>query len=81
MQVDDTQALHMVFDLAEKEGLILGGSSGVNVAAAVQLGKRLGAGKRIVTVLCDSGSRYQSKLFNPDFLREKNLPIPPWLET
>ena len=81
VQVDDTQALHMVFDLAEKEGLILGGSSGVNVAAAVQLGRRLGAGKRIVTVLCDSGSRYQSKLFNPDFLREKNLPIPPWLET
>ncbi|MBC6444772.1 MAG: cysteine synthase A [Alphaproteobacteria bacterium GM202ARS2] len=81
VQVDDTQALNMVYDLAEKEGLILGGSSGVNVAAAVQLGKRLGKGKRIVTILCDSGNRYQSKLFNVDFLREKNLPVPSWLET
>ena len=66
--------------LLHEEGLFLGSTSGVNVAAAVQIAKRLGPGHTIVTILCDYGTRYQSKLFNPDFLRSKNLPVPAWLE-
>jgi cysteine synthase A len=69
-----------VFDLLEHEGLCLGGSTGNNVAGAIRLAKELGPGKTIVTILCDFGSRYQSKLFNPDFLRSKKLPVPEWLE-
>jgi cysteine synthase A len=69
-----------VFDLLEHEGLCLGGSSGVNVAGAVRLARELGPGRTIVTVLCDIGTRYQSKLFNPAFLRSKDLPVPSWLE-
>lgn len=79
-QIPDSEALPYVFDLLEYEGLCLGGSSGINVAGAVRLARDLGPGKTIVTVLCDYGNRYQSKLFNPDFLRSKNLPVPHWLE-
>jgi cysteine synthase len=79
-QIPDEEAIPIVFDLLEHEGLCLGGSSGVNVAGAIRLARALGPGHTIVTVLCDSGTRYQSKLFNPDFLRSKNLPVPAWLE-
>jgi len=79
-QIPDEEALPVIFDLLEHEGLCLGGSSGINVAGAIQLGKYLGPGHTIVTVLCDYGTRYQSKLFNPEFLRSKNLPVPAWLE-
>lgn len=79
-QVPDDEAIPMVFDLLEHEGLCVGPSSGVNVAGAVRLAEQLGPGRVIVTVLCDYGTRYQSKLFNPEFLRSKNLPVPRWLE-
>lgn len=79
-QITDEEALPIVFDLAEHEGLLLGGSSGINVAGAIRLAKELGPGHTIVTILCDSGVRYASKLFNPAFLREKNLPMPAWME-
>ncbi|MBZ9938183.1 cysteine synthase A [Mesorhizobium sp. BR1-1-16] len=79
-RIDDAEALEIVFDLAEHEGLILGGSSGINIAGAIRLAKDLGPGHTIVTILCDYGTRYQSKLFNPAFLREKGLPVPAWLE-
>ena len=78
-QVTDEEALPIIFDLAEHEGLLLGGSSGINIAGAMHLARELGPGHTIVTILCDSGTRYQSKLFNPSFLREKNLPVPGWL--
>ena len=78
--IPDEEAVPIIFDLLEHEGLCLGGSSGINVAGAVRLAKDLGPGKTIVTVLCDYGSRYQSKLFDPKFLREKGLPVPAWLE-
>ena len=79
-QIPDEEAVPVVFDLLIKEGLYLGGSSGINVAGAIRLAKKLGPGHTIVTVLCDSGARYASKLFNPAFLRSKNLPVPPWLD-
>ena len=79
-QIPDAEALEQVFDLVMHEGLCVGGSAGVNVAGAIQLARKLGPGKTIVTVLCDHGSRYQSKLFNPAFLREKGLPTPPWID-
>ncbi len=79
-QVDDREALDVVFDLAENEGLLLGGSSGVNVAGAMRLARHLGPGHTIATILCDSGARYASKLFNRGFLESKGLPVPPWLE-
>ncbi|WOJ89453.1 cysteine synthase A [Methylocapsa polymorpha] len=79
-QISDEEALPIVFDLAEHEGLLLGGSSGINVAGAIRLAKDLGPGHTIVTILADSGARYQSKLFNPEFLRSKNLPVPAWTE-
>jgi cysteine synthase A len=79
-QVSDEEALPILFDLAENEGLLLGGSSAVNIAGAIRLARELGPGHMIVTVLCDSGSRYASKLFNPEFLRSKNLPVPGWME-
>ena len=79
-QITDEEALPIVFDLAEHEGLLLGGSSGINVAGAIRLARELGPGHTIVTILCDSGSRYASKLFNPDFLASRNLPIPGWLQ-
>ncbi|HEV2557464.1 MAG TPA: cysteine synthase A [Microvirga sp.] len=79
-QIPDEEALPLAFDLLENEGLCLGGSSAINVAGAIRLARHLGPGHTIVTVLCDSGTRYQSKLFNPDFLRSKALPVPAWLE-
>src|SRR3974390_554859 len=79
-QISDAEAVPFIFDLLEHEGLCLGGSSGINVAGAVRLAKELGPGHTIVTILADYGTRYQSKLFNPQFLREKNLPVPQWLE-
>ena len=78
-QVPDEEALPVVFDLLSEEGLCLGGSSGVNVAGAMKMAREMGPGHTIVTVLCDYGTRYQSKLFNPDFLKEKGLPTPSWL--
>lgn len=78
--IPDDEALPIVFDLLEHEGLVLGGSSGINVAGAMRLARDLGPGKTIVTILCDYGTRYQSKLFNPAFLREKGLPVPSWLD-
>lgn len=78
-RISDEEALPIVFDLVQEEGLCLGGSSGVNIAGAMRLARTLGPGHRIVTILCDHGSRYQSKLFNPEFLREKGLPLPSWL--
>ena len=79
-QIPDEEALTICFDLLKEEGLCLGGSSGINVAGAIRLAQELGPGKTIVTILCDSGVRYQSKLFNPVFLREKGLPVPKWME-
>lgn len=78
--VADEEAVPVIFDLLEHEGLCLGGSSGINVAGAIRLARDLGPGRTIVTVLCDFGTRYQSKLFNPQFLRAKSLPVPQWLE-
>jgi cysteine synthase A len=78
--ISDEEAVRIIYDLLEHEGLCLGGSTGINVAGAIRLAKQLGPGKTIVTVLCDSGNRYQSKLFNPDFMRSKKLPVPEWLE-
>ena len=78
-QTDDTEALKIVYDLIEKQKIILGGSSGINIAGAVKLAKKLGKGKTIITILCDDGRRYASKIFNKDFLKSKNLPIPKWL--
>ena len=79
-QIPDEEAVRIVFDLLEHEGLCLGGSSGINVAGAIRLAKKLGPRHTIVTVLADYGTRYQSKLFNPEFLRSKGLPTPSWLE-
>ena len=79
-QIADSEALPYIFDLIEHEGLCLGTSSGINVAGAVRMAQDLGPGHTIVTILCDFGTRYQSKLFNPSFLREKGLPIPRWLD-
>lgn len=79
-QIPDSEALDIVFDIVENEGLCLGGSSGINIAGAIRLARELGPGHTIVTILCDYGNRYQSKLYNPDFLRSKNLPVPTWLE-
>ena len=70
----------MIYDLTKHEGLCLGGSTGVNIAGAIRLARQLGPGKTIVTILADTGGRYQSKLFNPAFMRSKNLPVPEWLE-
>lgn len=79
-QIPDEESLPIIFDLLRHEGLCLGGSSGVNVAGAIRLARHMGPGHTIVTVLCDFGTRYQSKLFNPVFLREKGLPVPDWLD-
>ncbi|SMH59528.1 cysteine synthase A [Azospirillum agricola] len=79
LQITDEEALPIIFDLIRTQGLVLGGSSGINIAAAIRVARDLGPGHTVVTILCDGGQRYQSKLFNPDFLREKNLPVPDWL--
>ena len=78
-QITDNEALPYIFDLLREEGLVMGGSTAINMAGAVRLAKEMGPGHTIVTVLCDFGTRYQSKLFNPDFLREKELPVPDWM--
>ena len=78
-QIDDIEALNLVYDLIEKQKIVLGGSSGINIAGAIKLAKQLGPGKTIVTILCDHGRRYASKIFNKEFLKSKNLPIPKWL--
>ena len=78
-QTNDTEALNIVYDLIEKQKIVLGGSSGINIAGAIKLAKKMGPGKTIVTILCDHGKRYASKIFNKEFLKEKNLPIPKWL--
>ena len=77
--IPDAEALPIVFDLLREEGLVLGGSSGINVAGAIRMAKQMGPGHTIVTILCDYGTRYQSKLFNPDFLTGKGLPVPDWM--
>lgn len=79
-QIPDREAVEIVFDLLQHEGLCMGGSTGINIAGAMRLAKQMGPGHTIVTILCDIGSRYQSKLFNPAFLRSKDLPVPEWLE-
>lgn len=78
-QVPDEESLKVAFDLLQYEGFCLGGSSGVNVAGAMKLAKQMGPGKTIVTILCDGGARYMSKMYNPAFLKEKGLPTPPWM--
>lgn len=80
LQVTDEEAMPVIFDMILKEGLVLGGSSGINIVGATKLAKQLGPGHTIVTILCDLGTRYQSKIFNPVFLREKGLPVPEFLE-
>jgi cysteine synthase A len=77
--ISDTEMMEAIFDLAQHEGLLMGGSTGVNVAGAMRMARDMGPGHTIVTILCDHGSRYQSKLFNPDFLASRNLPTPPWM--
>ncbi len=79
VQVTDDEMLHVVFDLLKSDGLCVGGSAGLNVAAAMKIARKLGPGHRIATILCDGGERYRSKIFNPAFLAEKGLPTPPWL--
>ena len=78
-QIDDSYALDVMFKLVEKEGLFLGGSSGINVAGALEMAKKIGPNKNIVTILCDSGARYQTKLYNRNFLLNNNLPCPDWI--
>jgi len=78
-RIPDSEALPIVFDLLKHEGLCMGGSTGINIAGAIRLAKEMGPGHTIVTILCDYGTRYQSKMFNPTFLRSKNLPTPDWL--
>jgi cysteine synthase A len=78
--IPDEEALPLIFDLLEHEGLCMGGSTGINVAGAIRLARDMGPGHVIVTILADYGTRYQSKMFNPQFLREKGLPVPDWLE-
>jgi cysteine synthase A len=80
-QIPDEEALPIVFGLIQEEGICVGGSTGINIAGAIRLARQLGPGHTIVTVLADFGTRYQSKLFNPDFLRSKSLPVPDWMET
>jgi cysteine synthase A len=78
-QIPDEEALPIIFDLLEHEGLCMGGSTGINIAGAIRMAKKMGPGHTIVTVLCDYGTSFQSKLFKPVFLRSKNLPVPHWL--
>ena len=78
-QTNDTEALNLVYDLIEKQKIVLGGSSGINISGAIKLARKMGPGKTIVTILCDHGKRYASKIFNKDFLKSKNLPVPKWL--
>lgn len=79
-QVTDTEALNIVFPLVQEEGMVMGGSTGVNIGGAIKMAKEMGPGHTIVTILCDYGNRYASKLYNPEFLRSKDLPVPEWME-
>lgn len=79
-RVSDEEALDAIYNMVLHDGLVMGGSAGINVAGAMKLAREMGPGKTIVTILCDSGQRYQSKIFNPEFLTEKGLPLPPWLQ-
>ena len=79
-RLSDADALPLIYDLMRDEGLFMGGSTAINVAGAVALAREMGPGHTIVTILCDSGQRYQSKIWNPEFLRSKDLPVPAWLE-
>jgi cysteine synthase A len=79
VQITDEEALPILFQMAQEEGLVLGSSSAINVMGAIRVAEQMGPGHTIVTILCDSGSRYQSKLYNPAFLRSKNLPVPSWI--
>ena len=79
-QITDQEALPIIYNLLQNEGLCMGGSTGINIAGAIKMGQKMGPGHTIVTILCDWGHRYQSKIFNPSFLREKGLPIPGWLD-
>jgi cysteine synthase len=79
-RIPDAEALPIVFDLLQDEGICMGGSTGINIAGAMRMARDMGPGKTIVTILCDYGSRYQSKLYNPAFLKEKGLPVPEWLD-
>jgi cysteine synthase A len=78
-QISDKEALEVIFELNQLEGICLGGSSGINVSGAIRMAREMGPGHTIVTILCDYGQRYQSKVYNPEFLREKGLPVPPWI--
>ena len=78
-RIDDVEMLNVIFDLVEHEGLVMGGSTGINVAGAIRMAKDMGPGHTIVTILCDQGARYQSKIFNPAFLKERGFPVPKWL--
>ena len=78
-RIDDVEMLNVIYEMVEHEGLVMGGSTGINVAGAIRMAKDLGPGHTIVTVLCDQGSRYQSKIFNPEFLKERGFPVPKWL--
>ena len=78
-QVDDVEALNIIFDLVKNQKIKLGGSSGINIAGAIKMAKKMGPGHNIVTILCDNGNRYESKLYNKNFLASKKLPIPDWL--
>ena len=78
-QTDDTEALNLIYELIKDQNIILGGSSGINIAGAIKLAKKLGPGNNIVTILCDPGERYASKIYNKNFLKSKNLPLPKWL--
>ena len=78
-QISDKEALEVIFELNQLEGICLGGSSGINIAGAIRMAREMGPGHTIVTILCDYGQRYQSKVYNPEFLREKGLPVPPWI--
>ena len=78
-QTNDTEALNIIFRLIQDQNIVLGGSSGINIAGAIKLAKKMGPGNNIVTILCDDGRRYASKIFNKTFLKEKNLPVPNWL--
>jgi cysteine synthase len=79
-RISDAEALPLCFEMLEDEGICLGGSSGINIAGAIRMAKEMGPGHTIVTILCDYGNRYQSKLYNPAFLKEKGLPVPQWLD-
>jgi cysteine synthase A len=78
-RIDDVEMLNVIYDMVEHEGLVMGGSTGINVAGAIRMAKDMGPGHTIVTILCDQGSRYQSKIYNPQFLKERGFPIPKWL--